>query len=961
MNIKPIIFAIAAAAASMPTVAQINSPQSTGYVARAAAMLGDGNFQGCIDQCNVALSLGNQDREQLSWLRAVAAFKGGLPEAGEALTNFINRYPASARIQTARFYSATLTFYNGDYISAINRLQAINPNALSDNDREDLEYRIAYCQIKLGEYDAAEKTMTELAKIDRYTDAATFYLGYIAFAKGDYDSALTKFKSCNKSVAPGNMADYYVGQILFKQGKYGDALNVLMPLLARKDVDAEFHEEAERIAGECFHAIGDDNRAMVYLNPYIERHPDDAPLSTRYIVGVERYQMGGYEDALRLLAPVTETNDIMAQSASLTMGQAYLATGNNKAALMAFDKAVQLDFDKQLTEMAYYNYAVAQVNGGRIPFGSSVQTLEDFIARYPNSRRVSSVRDYLVKGYIATDDYAGALRSLNSIKGTPTESELNALQQVNFVLGTRALQSGNTSEAVAYLLESRKYAKQNADVARQTTLWLGDAYYALQDYDKAKTEYQAFLKAASTNDENRAVAQYNLGYALFGLRDYDAAREQFLAVKDSKKLSADVRVDCLNRIGDTYYYVKQFDNAKTYYSRAFAANPSSGDYPLLQQAMMEGHLGQPSAKIATLDKLIGEFTTSPLRPRAITEKALTQVAQGKSKDAINTYLTLSETYPSTAQGRNALLQLGIIYNNIGNVEKSKEYYKAVITRHPSSSEAAVAVQDLKRIYGEEGKIEELQALLQATEGAPQLDAVEVNAIASSSLLNTAKSATTAAARLSAAETLLEKYPDSEGAEEAMMIAADAEYELGIADKALTRYSELEKRASSVSIQHQARMGILRSARDMGENDLIISVSDQIMQSSVSSASDLSEVKFIRACAFASNGKTSSAIALWKELSATPSNIYGTRASFELADYYFRSGELTLASSTAEALIDANPPHAYWLARTFILYSDILRAQGSDFEADEYLRALRSNYPGAETDIFMMIDQRLSQQ
>ena len=65
--------------------------------------------------------------------------------------------------------------------------------------------------------------------------------------------------------------------------------------------------------------------------------------------------------------------------------------------------------------------------------------------------------------------------------------------------------------------------------------------------------------------------------------------------------------------------------------------------------------------------------------------------------------------------------------------------------------------------------------------------------------------------------------------------------------------------------------------------------------------------------------------------------------------------------TAESLINSHPPHAYWLARTYILYSDILRAQGMDFEADEYLKVLRANYPGTENDIFLMIDKRLPKQ
>ena len=58
------------------------------------------------------------------------------------------------------------------------------------------------------------------------------------------------------------------------------------------------------------------------------------------------------------------------------------------------------------------------------------------------------------------------------------------------------------------------------------------------------------------------------------------------------------------------------------------------------------------------------------------------------------------------------------------------------------------------------------------------------------------------------------------------------------------------------------------------------------------------------------------------------------------------------------LIEANPPHDYWLARGFILLSDLLRRKGDTFEADEYLKSLKRNYPGTEADIFLMIDERL---
>ena len=165
----------------------------------------------------------------------------------------------------------------------------------------------------------------------------------MAFVEGDYDYALDLFGKCDKAVSPGNMADYYIAQMLFKRSDYAGALNLLMPLMARKNVDEEFRSESERIAGECYYALHDDNRAMGYLNAYMAKHADTAPLSTRYIVGVERYQTGDFDEALSLLAPVSELKDEMGQSAALTMGQAYMGNGNFKSALMAFDKAVKLD------------------------------------------------------------------------------------------------------------------------------------------------------------------------------------------------------------------------------------------------------------------------------------------------------------------------------------------------------------------------------------------------------------------------------------------------------------------------------------------------------------------------------------------------------------------------------------------------------------------------------------------
>ena len=49
---------------------------------------------------------------------------------------------------------------------------------------------------------------------------------------------------------------------------------------------------------------------------------------------------------------------------------------------------------------------------------------------------------------------------------------------------------------------------------------------------------------------------------------------------------------------------------------------------------------------------------------------------------------------------------------------------------------------------------------------------------------------------------------------------------------------------------------------------------------------------------------------------------------------FDRGQTAKAKTVTDALISSDTPHSYWLARGFVLYSDILRKEGNEFEAIE---------------------------
>ena len=158
----------------------------------------------------------------------------------------------------------------------------------------------------------------------------------------------------------------------------------------------------------------------------------DPQLSTLYILGVSRYKEGDTEGAIKDLTPVTACNDAMGQSAYLYIGQCYLRQGNVNSALLALEKAYRMDYDRNVQETAFYNYAVARMEGGRTPFGSSVTMFEDFLRRYPDSRYAPEVQEYLITGYMTDNNYEKALASINKIK-RPSKAIQAAKQRVLYI------------------------------------------------------------------------------------------------------------------------------------------------------------------------------------------------------------------------------------------------------------------------------------------------------------------------------------------------------------------------------------------------------------------------------------------------------------------------------------------------------------------------------------------------
>lgn len=952
------------AAAMQPVNAgtgRINSPLTPGFVERGVAMPAGANFRGSLDQLNKALDMfpTASETEKARVAQALAALSVPGADAMKLLEQFLADYPASAWRQTALLGVADAWFDRGEYAYALKAYRQVATDALNSSQADDAMYHEAYCLLKLGDYDAADAIYSRLASSADYANEARFYQGYVAYAKGDYKRAASLLRQVRPDGMPTVTASYYLAQIDFMNANYAEAAKNAIALLKNASLidDPEFVNEMNRVAGESNYQMGMKDNVIPYLRTYVASAADPLP-SARYILGMAEFKDGQYEEAISTLTPVTAHDSAMGQSAFLYIGQSYLKLGNYNAATLALDKAVRMDADKAVQEAAFYNLAVAKMQGGKVPFGSSVAMFEEFLQRYPNSTYAPEVADYVVNGYITDNNYQAALAAINRISN-PTGRVLDAKQKVLYTLGTRDLRAGKPESALNYLSQAAAMQGRDAATAAEATLWKGECQYRLGQYKAAVESYNKYLRGNHGSSANRALAYYDLGYARFALKDFADAKADFSRFISNAGATTDkaLRADAYNRLADSQYYTSDFAGAAATYEKAFRTNPEAGDYPIYQQGVMKGLRRDYNGKIETLTDMIARFPQSALVPSALLGMGESYGEMGNNARAIETYTMLVNRYPSTAQGRQGELLLAITYLNENDRPGAIEHYKNVIRRYPSSDEARVAADDLKQLYADQGRVSDYVAFINSVPDAPKPETAELARLTLLSAEKASEDGRMADAVASAAE-LIEKYPDSPQAVQALAIKAESEMRQGKSADALASYQALEKKASAAADINTARMGIMNTSRDLGLHEQTIEAADKLLESSAQGAAGLKEVSFTKALALHDLKRDDEAAEIWSTLAEDIESLHGTKSCYYLAQLQADSGKDAQALATVNRLIEANPPHDYWLARGFILLSDLLRRKGDTFEADEYLRSLRDNYPGNEADIFNMISERL---
>ncbi len=939
-------------------------------------------------------------RQEAAYMLACTSYELRDDQCLEKLQAFLAEHPDTPHANRIYALMASALYVEGRYEEALDAFGQARLELLPPAERDDMTFRLALCYLHTGDLPQAAIWLETLRSTGtRYEDDCTYYLSYIRYTQGRHDEALRGFLSLQGNETYERLVPYYIAEIYLLRRNYDKAEIVAQNYLSAWPEEAHA-AEMHRIEGSAHYHYGKYREAMDDLNQYLQTTADGSPRrDALYMQGMACYRCGAFSQVPALLGRATATghDDALAQNAYLHMGLAYLHMGDKAKARMAFEQAAASDADPHVKEQAAYNYVLCIHDTSYSAFGESVTVFEKFLNDFPGSAYADRVSSYLVDVYMSTRSYEAALKSIERIK-QPTPQILRAKARIQFQLGAQAFANTDFTQALDRFRQARATASGLGSGAKSilcdALYWEGETLYRLGQMPQAARCFADYLATTTDKDgKTFALAHYNLGYIAFHRKDYATATSHFLRfLQADRGEDAAIQADACNRIADCYLQDRRFDEAARYYTRAEGLGTASGDYSLYQLALVAGLRKDYNGKIALLDRLAGKYPQSPYNVDALYEKGRSYVQANNNARAIDTFRQLAESYPESPVSRKAVAEIGLLYYQAGDYDRAIDAYKQVVTRYPGSEEARLALRDLKSIYVDANRVDELADLAKQLPGNIRFNPDEQDSLtymaaekvymkgetatAKSSLIRYLQSYPNGAfgldahyrlcviakqekdddALLTHAGKLLE-YPDSPYTEEALLMRAEVLFNRAEYAQALADYKQLQAKATTDERRQLGQLGALRCGTLMHDDTETIHAATALLAEGKLLPERRDEALYDRAKAYLNQQADAKALADLEVLAKDTRTLYGAEAKYLVAQHWYEAGDYAAAEKEVLDFIEQSTPHAYWLARSFILLADIYMATGKNLDARQYLLSLQQNYQ-EDDDIAGMIQQRL---
>ena len=927
-------------------------------------------------------------KENTRYYIALCALELGNSDAESLFQSFISANPANNFTKLAFYQVGRSYFALKNYPKVIEWLKKLEGTSLSGKESYEYRYKLAYSYFEIKEYNQAKALFAELKdQKSIYAEQSIYYFAYINYLQKDYKKALIEFERLKGSGLYENSYPYYISALYFLDNRYDDVLSYAIPIL--KSTKQLYETEMFRIVGASYFAKSDYTNSGTYFQNFQQKDQGKTQNNQdNYQIGYTAFKLKDYKKAILELEKL-EIADEYFQSGMIALGESFLKTNTKQAARSAFFKASKLTFDKQLQEEGLFNYAKLSYE---LEFHQvALDATQQFIKTYPNSIKLDSAKTLLGEILLTTKNYKDAIDILESIPNRNREA--NAVyQKVTFYRGLEYYNERAFQNGISMFMRSNKYVEDD-EIHSLSTYWLSEAMYEVRKFGESVDNFEKFMALpASRKTEVYNFAHYALAYAAFEHESYRKAATYFTRFLRGNEKDPNTINDAILRLADSYFVLKNYEEALVYYNRIIASKTSSEDYALFQRGMIQGLQGQNDSKIATHQSLLRQFPKSNYSDDASFEIPYTYFIKGDFEIAKTDLSALIQKYPRSSYVPRALITIGLVELNQDQEEAAIVTFKRVVSEYTTTDEAKLALESIKNIY------------LQKSDATGFLDYANTTSIGNLSTYEQDNITFQAAnnrfltadyqGTFESVNAYFDKFPKAVHDKHARFIRAESLVKLKRPNEAIPDYefilndwtSDYTERALisiakiylaqkkyNEAIVHLKKLeltseykanysfavnNLMEAYSSMNLPDETLQYVKFIKESNKSSEEDLFRAGLYSGKANLIIGDTIQAVKYFTEVAEKTQTVTGAEAKYNMANILYLRGEYKTSLSSAFDLTNKMPSHDYWVAKTYILIADNYIGLKDAFQAKSTLQSIIENYENKDDDILTLAKEKL---
>ncbi len=914
-------------------------------------------------------------------------------EDAEYLTlKFVGENPDNPLVNEAYFNLAGYFYARKKWKQANDYYMLVDIEKLTRDQWSEYYFKLGYAYFSKKKYDLAKPAFYHIIDLDtKYTPPALYYYSHIHYAEENYQTSLNGFLRLTKDKTFGSVAPYYIVQIYYEQGRYKEITEFTPGIIDK--VTKKRLPEVSRITAEAFAQLGQYQESLPYYNTFLDSSAT-VTKDDKYEAGYAFYKAGQYAEAINILGEISSADSKLSQNAAYYLADCYLKTGDRKNARLAFQSAASMNYEPAIQQDALFNYAMISFELGNDPFNDAIRAFEEFIDKYPESKRIDEAYRFLIQAYLNARNYGLALASLE--KSEIKSDELKqAYQKLAFFRGIELFNNLNYPASIVHFDKSLKYGSQDQLLKARALYWKGEAHYRIEKYAAAIESFTSFKNSsvAYTLPEYDLI-DYNMGYAYFHQQSYKKAIELFRKfIGAATDIENKERGDALNRIGDCYYAQTDYYSAADFYGRSISQNQTDVEYAMLQKGICQGLINKDIQKIKTLQDLVTEYPQSDYADDALFEMAQSYVKLQNTERAIEKLKLITTDFSSSIYTPSAYVQAGLLYYNANNNEQAEKYYKEAVKLYPGTQAAKDALFGMKNIYIDQNRVDEYFAYINNLgQGAPVISASEQDSLSYISAEKIYMSGNCEVA-VRSFEKYVSSYPEGAFLLKASFYAGDCYYQSKEFDKALSafnyvinqpknlfteqallgaaridmrnknytlakeRYTQLMEDYTNPANSKEAKIAIMRSDYFLKDFPQAIKSAREVSAISKLGPEIEREAVYIAARSLQETGRDALAIEEYKKISGEVMSVEGAEAKFRLAELYFNRKEIASSEKEILEFSEKTTPHEYWIARSFILWADIFTVKKEYFQAIQTLQSIIDYYETPDDGVLELAKAR----